>query len=499
MVFVGGNNITLSQSSSAFGGNVSNTISIVGAAGGAAGTQTIGASNLGNTAGTSGVATGTGVQFVFAGSNNITLSQSINGASGTISIVGGAGGGGAAIGMTNTGSTSGTVFTTSSGTVYFQGSGGVTVSNSTAANVQTIWISAPNGDPAIGVTNTGNTAGTNFTTASGTVYFQGTNNITVSNSSAGSLQTLWISGPTGGGAGMGTGTNTSGTSGTVGKELYIYGNSNIGLSQSVNGSSASLTIVVPSLTISSFEPWPVAVGGANTGVTNAFSIGAGTSGNVYLWPMLVDEYVAAGWVNLIASHSFVTIGTSSGTQQGGFIYGLYTRKSGASSTVLSYVTGSAFNWTVTGNNSSYTVNYPTTSNTNGFSTGATNSGGVNLSSLFTGAKLLALPLGATLTPGPYWLAVAQTVATATTTVGIQQSIFGWNHGTTLANLAPFGGLTSAYTAGSTAMGGFGGPWNFAQGSWSTANNATLPASIGLQSVTGGGVSMVPYARFWTTQ
>lgn len=56
--------------------------------------NTLGMSNLGNTSGTSGVISGTGLQYLFAGGANITLSQSINGQSATLSISGGAGGGG---------------------------------------------------------------------------------------------------------------------------------------------------------------------------------------------------------------------------------------------------------------------------------------------------------------------------------------------------------------------------------------------------------------------
>src|SRR5262249_50420837 len=48
--------------------------------------QSIGMSNLGNSSGTTGVASGGQVRFVLAGGNNITLSQSLNGASGTITI-----------------------------------------------------------------------------------------------------------------------------------------------------------------------------------------------------------------------------------------------------------------------------------------------------------------------------------------------------------------------------------------------------------------------------
>lgn len=54
--------------------------------GGAAGTDTVGISNLGNTAGTSGVATGSAIELILAGGNNITLSQSLNGASATVTI-----------------------------------------------------------------------------------------------------------------------------------------------------------------------------------------------------------------------------------------------------------------------------------------------------------------------------------------------------------------------------------------------------------------------------
>jgi hypothetical protein len=54
----------------------------------------IGMSTNGNTAGTTGTFDGGGLQYIFAGGNNITLSQSANGSSVTLSINGAAGGGG---------------------------------------------------------------------------------------------------------------------------------------------------------------------------------------------------------------------------------------------------------------------------------------------------------------------------------------------------------------------------------------------------------------------
>jgi hypothetical protein len=76
LTLAGGNNITLSQAG--------NAITISGGAGG--GSQSLGMSNLGNTSGTSGIASGSALRYLFAGGDNVTLSQSINGASGTLTI-----------------------------------------------------------------------------------------------------------------------------------------------------------------------------------------------------------------------------------------------------------------------------------------------------------------------------------------------------------------------------------------------------------------------------
>jgi hypothetical protein len=77
VTLAGGNNITLSQNG--------NAITISGA-NAAAGSQTLGISNIGNTSGTTGVISGSQLRFAFAGGNNVTLSQSLNGSSGTITI-----------------------------------------------------------------------------------------------------------------------------------------------------------------------------------------------------------------------------------------------------------------------------------------------------------------------------------------------------------------------------------------------------------------------------
>lgn len=105
-----------------------------------------GISNVGNTAGSTGIVSN---QIVFVGSNNITLSGSTNAGSATISVIGnagtGAGGGGVNAGVSTGGNTLGSTGTVSTGNVVFAGIGGVTLSQSTGAagSAASITISAP--------------------------------------------------------------------------------------------------------------------------------------------------------------------------------------------------------------------------------------------------------------------------------------------------------------------------------------------------------------------
>jgi hypothetical protein len=85
IVFAGGANITLSM---ATGAGSLQTVSIVGGAGGG-GSQSVGMSTQtagGATAGTTGYASGSAILYHLVPGSNITMSQSVNGASGTMSI-----------------------------------------------------------------------------------------------------------------------------------------------------------------------------------------------------------------------------------------------------------------------------------------------------------------------------------------------------------------------------------------------------------------------------
>ena len=134
---VGGNNITLSGSTNA--GSMSITISAPNLG---AGAMSAGASNLGNTAGATGI---TGTQLVLVGSNNITLSQTTGANGGTLSIIGGGGGGGVNAGVSTGGNTAGSTGTVSTGNFVLVGTGPISLSQSTGAvgSAATVSINAP--------------------------------------------------------------------------------------------------------------------------------------------------------------------------------------------------------------------------------------------------------------------------------------------------------------------------------------------------------------------
>lgn len=175
-----------------------------------------GISNIGNTAGTSGTASN---QVIFAGGNNVTLSQSTAAGGRTISISGAnqSNQNISLYALGNTTQNSSTVLNASN--MSFNGLGAATMGYSNGS----IQVSAPAtsslsatgalsistnggtisiGAPAFsaGISNIGNTAGTSGT-ASNRVVFAGGNNITLSQSTAAGGHTITISAGAGGGGG----------------------------------------------------------------------------------------------------------------------------------------------------------------------------------------------------------------------------------------------------------------------------------------------------------
>jgi hypothetical protein len=189
LTLAGGNNITLSQAG--------NAVTISGPNAAAAASNTLGMSNLGNTSGTTGVISGSALRFAFAGGDNVTLSQSLNASSGTITIS-------AADqtlqtqnlhNLTLSGNTAGAMAQVSSGTLTLAGGNNITLSQ--AGNAVT--ISGPStvaaGSNTFGMSNIGNTSGTTgVVSGSGVRFaFAGGNNITLSQSINGSSGTITVS------------------------------------------------------------------------------------------------------------------------------------------------------------------------------------------------------------------------------------------------------------------------------------------------------------------
>ena len=170
IMFFGGTNVTLSESKNAN----SATISVVGPVI----SNSIGVSSGGNTAGTTGMVTGQNIRYALVGGSNVTLSQSINGSSGTVTInvqqttnI---------LQATISGNTSGALAGISSGTLTLAGGNNITLSQ--AGNAVT--ISAFNESQSIGVSNLGHTDGTTGLASAANVQYVmvGGRNITLSQS-----------------------------------------------------------------------------------------------------------------------------------------------------------------------------------------------------------------------------------------------------------------------------------------------------------------------------
>ncbi len=282
LVFAGGDNMTISQSIDGQSATMTFNFATIGA-----GSFTAGMSNLGNTSGTSGAVQN---QLVFAGGNNVTLSQSKDGQSATLTI--------SAfnqsvqtqnlIDVTLAGNTSGTLALISSGTLALAGGDNITLSQN--ANAITISAQSQSQQTQNIIRNIdiiGNTSGTTAHISSGTMSIAGGNNITLSQNQ----NSMTISANDALLAGMSNLGNTSGTTGLVYTQLVFAGGNNITLSQSVEalGLSATLTISAAQETATQFS-----LGVSNLGNS------AGTTGTID------NRMVIVGGNNITLSQSIGT-------------------------------------------------------------------------------------------------------------------------------------------------------------------------------------------------
>jgi hypothetical protein len=249
LTLAGGNNITLSQNG--------NAITISGGAGGG-GSNTLGMSNLGNTSGTTGVISGSAIRMVYAGGNNVTLSQSINASSGTITIS-------AANQTVQTqnlhnlslaGNTTGTLAQVSSGTLLLAGGNNITLSQNgnsitisggaggagggiALANSQTTFSSGTANLVASGALTIASTTGQSFNfSVPQTSSLAGTGIVSISVNAS----TISIGAPAFSG-GMSTDGNTAGNTGMATNQIVFAGGNNITLSQATGAGGNTLSII----------------------------------------------------------------------------------------------------------------------------------------------------------------------------------------------------------------------------------------------------------------
>lgn len=357
LVLVGTNGITLSGSTNASG---QATISI--SAGGAGGNFSGGVSNLGNTAGSTGV---TGTRLVFVGTNNISLSQSTDANGGTISISGQSPAGGAfSGGVSNLGNTAGSTGVTGTRLVLV-GTNAVSLSQSTDANGGTVSINVTipaqtAESQSIGISNLGNTSGTSGIASGAQVrfLFAGGNNITLSQSLNGASGTITISGPNTAAQtvesntfGMSNLGNTSGTSGVISGgqlQMIIVGTNNITVSQSINGASATLSISGPAAAAAAATRsiWFPYQNYGLAGNTVAQQIG---NGSIQVGLVECDNNFSVSRFNVFVTNSLSSSSNSSHAGAISVFLGIYTRNV---STLSLSTSGSGLNsWSNTSSNS----------------------------------------------------------------------------------------------------------------------------------------------------
>lgn len=482
-----------------------------------------GMSTIGNTAGTAGTASN---QVVFAGGNNITLSQSTGVGGNTISIVGGGGGAGVALANSQTTYTNGTVnlsegggaITIASGTgqrysfsVPAQSSLSVTGALSISRNASTISIGAP--AFSAGMSTLGNTAGVTGT-ASNQVIFAGGNNITLSQSVGAGGNTVSISGA-----------NQSNQN----LSLYAAGNTTQNSSTVVNASNLSFNglggVSVGysngSIQISGASggggggAGGVAIANAQTTYTNgtanlvegggAITIASGANQSLRFSVPATSSLAVTGGLNISTAGNNISLGVQPVARLSRWEYpnnvftSLGLNGNGSLSIEHMYVpfnvTGTAMK--IGGSMSAQTNTSVTTASANislwmgiytlsgstlslvssgsalnGFQWSVSNSTSANTS--INGMRQMTVPMDVNMSAGEYWVAAA--LSSQTTYTSAAYSIFGNN----LINSAGSGAVLMPLGAGTAdARDGV-----LFQGMYTTLISTNLQSMIGPQSIIG---------------
>jgi hypothetical protein len=361
------------------------------------------------------------------------------------------------------------------------------------------------------MSNFANSLGTTGMASGGQMLFAfaGGNNVTLSQSLNGASGTITIMGPdtfaqrtnTFGASNLG---NLSGTTGVItgtALQMIIVGGNNVTISQSINASSATLTISVPNLaagaavgTLSWYE-YPEPFAGTQTFTAQ--------SNSHYIAPFVLPDYYSASYLRLIVSlglvsTSFATSGVPWNTtfsQVNTLFAVIHSQNVGASSRSLASIYSGSLGWTyqVSATGAGATNNWTVTQNLtwgaegantqNAASNYASTLSTVNISTTgltnFTNIRYFDVPLATQLTPGNYWLDLVR----QSTTGGGK----GLDWGMTLLGISqvntPVGNIGAATNSSLQFQLGLG--------SWST-NVTGSTASIALANISSVSSQLRPY-------
>lgn len=265
MTLAGGNNITLSQNGNAV------TISAAAAGGAQTAISGIVASDATYTSGT---VTFTGVGGGVTVNSNTGQRVDISVAAQSVQTQGGF----ASMGVSTGGNTAGDTGVATGSRMVFVGAGAATLSQATAAGASTITMSVPTGASATG--NIGSIAFSNTTVTAGGLTITGSNAVTV-RSGAGPV--LHIDAPTQTtqtqgilSAGVSTGGNTAGnTTVNTGSRLVFVGSGNITASQGTAAGASTITLSVATQTVQTQNV--VVPSGSNTTYTSGTVVFSGSN------------------------------------------------------------------------------------------------------------------------------------------------------------------------------------------------------------------------------
>jgi len=329
-----------------------------------------------------------------------------------------------------------------------------------------------------------------------------------------------VSVPAGGGAGDGgvfagvsTGGNTAGSTGTVSTGNFVLvGSGPISLSQSTGaaGSAATVSIIGPAT--SSLVGWrgiDISTNGSTISVGNLMESyfrnvdvwqGSGTvtvaQSTSIAVPFQLDQPLSVGFIRFPASASVAPSSTAGTTGNSQFSYGhtrshnfvIYSRGTGASSLSLQSVTSTqltdqqSINVSAAANSTQFSYTNRATYQSEGgtFSTNmdySSSAASLNFNTsgmtAYTGNKMIAFPFGISLPPGQYWLVygISSSTASQFTNQGTRLFNIFSNYMATQANVA-FGTLGAATNSSIGILYGMG---SFTTAGGGTTNSIPISA------------------------